>query len=126
MLSLLPSLSSEPLSPFLITTRLTATNCSVAYLSVHRIHQSKKKHYRERERKRDDELYKKQKKKEKKSKKRTRHTSASSTIVKISADSNDTFTNKTMTGTFSYIRNNETTYTSENVQATHAQLPTYV
>jgi hypothetical protein len=47
--------------------------------------------------------------------------------VIISTDCNDAFTNKTMTRTFFiYIMNNETTYTSENVQAMHAQLPIYV
>ena len=61
-------------------------------------------------RKRVDELYNTPlKKRKKRGKKRTRHTSASSPIMIISVDCNDTFTNKTMTWTFSYIRNNETT-----------------
>ena len=79
----------------------------------------------------DDDLYNTPslKKTKKKDKKRTRHTSASSTIVIISVDCNDTYTNKTMTWTFSYISGATKQHRwvkKRSVQALHALLSSCV
>jgi hypothetical protein len=128
----LPPLSSGPLSlshyyPIDYKQSLCGVSICTSYTSVEKKSTTESERERERERGKETTNYTIPKKKRKKGKKRTRHTSASSTIVIISADCNDAFTNKTMTRTFFiYIMNNETTYRSENVQAMHAQLPIYV
>jgi len=117
------SLSLSHYYPIDYKQSLRFVSICISYTSI------EKKRYKEGERgeRKRRRIIQYQKKNEKKGKKRTRHTSASSTIVIISVDCNDTFTNKTMTRTFFiYIMNNETTYRSENAQAMHAQLPIYV